>query len=85
MDTPLSARVIAAVEGAVAGEVVLLPTLGGTGPLSQFQSATGIPVYGVPIVNPDNNQHAADENLRLGHLWEGIAIYASLLRLPPAP
>ena len=60
-----------------------MPTLGGTGPLHQFEAALGLPVYGVPIVNPDNNQHAPDENLRLGNLWEGIVIYASLLRFPP--
>gem|GEM_PF-6005000 len=36
-------------------------------------------VIGVPIVNFDNNQHAANENIRLGNLWAGIEIYAALL------
>jgi acetylornithine deacetylase/succinyl-diaminopimelate desuccinylase-like protein len=36
------------------------------------------------MVNADNNQHSPDENLRLGHLWDGIVLYASLLRLPAA-
>ena len=27
----------------------------------------------------DNNQHAANENLRLGNLWDGIEMYAGLL------
>ena len=83
MDTPLSRSLIEAVRRAVTVEPVLLPTLGGTGPLSRFEAVLGLPVYGVPMVNPDNNQHSPDENLRLGNLWDGIVIYASLLRLPP--
>ena len=82
MDTPTSRALIAAVSRAVTVDPVLMPTLGGTGPLYQFESALNMPVYGVPIVNFDNNQHAPDENLRLGNLWEGIVIYASLLRMP---
>ncbi len=82
-DTPLSRSVIAAVRRAAGEEPVLMPTLGGTGPLSRFEEILGLPVYGVPVVNPDNNQHGPDENLRLGDLWRGIVIYASLLRLPP--
>ncbi|MFQ5718821.1 MAG: M20/M25/M40 family metallo-hydrolase [Acidobacteriota bacterium] len=83
MDTPLSRAVIAAVSRAAMVEPVLLPTLGGTGPLSRFEALLDLPTYGVPIVNPDNNQHSPDENLRLGNLWDGIVIYASLLRLTP--
>ena len=38
----------------------------------------------MPIVNHDNNQHGADENIRLGNLWDGIALYAGLMaRLGP--
>jgi acetylornithine deacetylase/succinyl-diaminopimelate desuccinylase-like protein len=32
----------------------------------------------LPIANHDDNQHAADENLRLQNLWDGIEIYAAL-------
>jgi len=42
------------------------------------------PVVGVPIVNHDNDQHAANENLRLQNLWDGIEVYAALMaRLSP--
>ena len=37
------------------------------------------PLIGVPIVNYDDNQHAANENLRLGNLWDGIETYAFLM------
>ncbi|TDI45040.1 MAG: M20/M25/M40 family metallo-hydrolase [Acidobacteria bacterium] len=88
MDTPLSQAIIKAVRRGSGVEPVLLPTLGGTGPLSRFEDLLGLPTYGVPMVNSDNNQHAPDENLRLGNLWDGILLYASLLRFPavtPAP
>jgi acetylornithine deacetylase/succinyl-diaminopimelate desuccinylase-like protein len=83
MDTPISRSLILAIRRATPIEPVLMPTLGGTGPLYPFEQTLGLPVYGVPIVNPDNNQHAPDENLRLGTLWDGIVLYASLLRFPP--
>ena len=43
-----------------------------------FQHGGRVPVIGVPIVNHDNNQHAANENLRLQNLWDGIEIYTAL-------
>jgi acetylornithine deacetylase/succinyl-diaminopimelate desuccinylase-like protein len=84
MDTSLSRTIIAAVARASGRQPILLPTLGGTVPLSRYEDLLGVPVYGVPMVNADNNQHSPDENLRLGHLWDGIVLYASLLRLPAA-
>ena len=44
-----------------------------------FQQKTGRPVIGLPIANHDDNQHAANENLRLQNLWEGIEAYAAVL------
>jgi acetylornithine deacetylase/succinyl-diaminopimelate desuccinylase-like protein len=38
-----------------------------------------VPVIGLPIVNHDNNQHAANENQRLQNLWDGIETYAAML------
>jgi hypothetical protein len=32
-------------------------------------------------VNYDNNQHSANENIRIGHLWEGIETQAALLMM----
>ena len=39
------------------------------------------PVIGLPIVNFDNNQHAANENQRLQNLWDGIQTYAAMMGL----
>jgi acetylornithine deacetylase/succinyl-diaminopimelate desuccinylase-like protein len=39
----------------------------------------------VPTVNPDNNQHSPNENLRIGSFLEGIAIAAAVLSQPLRP
>ena len=56
-----------------------VPTLGGSGPSYLFTEILGAPVVTLPIANYDNNQHAANENLRLQNLWDGIEMYAGLL------
>jgi len=43
----------------------------------------GKPALILPIANHDDNQHAADENLRIANLWYGIDLYAALLTMPP--
>jgi acetylornithine deacetylase/succinyl-diaminopimelate desuccinylase-like protein len=84
MDLPIARDVIAAMR-TVAGETLLLtPTMGGSLPLVVITDATGAPTLIVPLANPDNNQHAENENLRVGHLWDGIATMAAVMRLPDA-
>ena len=36
-----------------------------------------VPVVSEPV--PNNNQHSADENLRLGHYLEGVKTFIGLL------
>lgn len=43
--------------------------------------AVGFPTISLPIVNFDNNQHAENENLRLGHLFTGIQSIAAVLTM----
>jgi acetylornithine deacetylase/succinyl-diaminopimelate desuccinylase-like protein len=80
MDLPLSRAVVAAV-GSVAPPVEL-PALGGSLPLVHFNDILGAPTITVSFANHDNNQHAENENLRVGHWRRGIEIAAALLRLP---
>ena len=89
MDLPISRAVLAAADEAAGAPVVRVPMLGGSIPMYLFAEATGAPVLLVPTVNHDNSQHAADENLRLQNLWDGIDLFATLLArieaLWPAP
>jgi acetylornithine deacetylase/succinyl-diaminopimelate desuccinylase-like protein len=77
LDLPLS-REVAAIMTTAGHEPVLLPTLGGSIPMYLFQQPNDTPVIGLPIANHDNNQHAADENIRLQNLWDGIEVFAAL-------
>jgi len=53
--------------------------MGGSVPIYLFADIFKVPVIGLPVVNHDNNQHAANENLRLRNLWDGIDTYAAML------
>ncbi len=80
MDLPIAQEVIRAVEQA-RGEVVLLPTMGGSVPLGAMERAARTHTITVPIANYDDNQHAANENLRLQNLWDGVGTMAALLEM----
>ncbi|HJR65490.1 MAG TPA: M20/M25/M40 family metallo-hydrolase [Gemmatimonadaceae bacterium] len=78
MDAPLSRAVSRVVSTATNGQIVAIPMLGGSLPMYLFAEILNAPLVIVPIVNHDNNQHAANENLRIGNLREGIELYAQL-------
>ena len=77
MELPVS-RAVVRIVGDVRGErPVVLPTLGGSLPVHLF--AERAPLIALPIVNHDNNQHGANENVRLQNVWDGIEVFAGLL------
>ncbi|MBV9886366.1 MAG: M20/M25/M40 family metallo-hydrolase [Acidobacteria bacterium] len=78
MDLPVSKAMIALVESATDGRAVIAPGLGGSVPMYIFDEM-GLPWIGVPIANYDNHQHSSDENLRLGHFWNGMEMYGAVL------
>ena len=80
MDLPIAADVARAVESA-RGRIILLPTSGATVPMDAMARASGSPGISVPIVNHDDNQHAANENLRLQNLWDGVETMAALMAM----
>ncbi len=77
LDLPFSEEVVSIMTSA-GHEPVLLPTMGGSIPMYLFQQPNDTPVMVLPIANHDDNQHAADENIRLQNLWDGIEVYAAL-------
>jgi acetylornithine deacetylase/succinyl-diaminopimelate desuccinylase-like protein len=79
MNDPLARAVAESVRLAAGEPIVELPTSGGSLPLSIISKALGAPAMVVSIANYDDNQHAANENLRLANLWEGIDLYAAIL------
>ena len=68
MDTPIAAAISKALSAAAGGPIVRLPTIGGSTPFYLFTDVLKMPTFGLSIVNFDNNQHGANENLRIGNL-----------------
>ncbi len=60
-------------------EVVQIRTMGGTVPIAPFINELKIPAFIVPMVNPDNNQHSPNENLRIGQIAYGIRAFYGIL------
>jgi acetylornithine deacetylase/succinyl-diaminopimelate desuccinylase-like protein len=79
MSSAASRAVIRATELGTGDRVIVVPTSGGSLPLYHFDEVLRMPMVTVPMVNHDNNQHAANENLRLQNLFDGIQVYAALI------
>ncbi|MCG7534304.1 M20/M25/M40 family metallo-hydrolase [Pseudoalteromonas sp. OOF1S-7] len=58
---------------------IVLRSGGGSIPIAPIVDTLNIPAAIVASVNSDNNQHSPNENLRIGHFIEGIAIITSVL------
>lgn len=80
LDHPLAREVIKALRG-IKGDTLIVPSLGGSLPLYKFRETLGAPSIGIALANHDNNQHAEDENLRLGNLWEAIEIAHAVMAM----
>ncbi len=80
MDDPATAMAATAIR-ALDQRLVQMPTIGGSLPFSTFDEDLALPTMGLAVVNFDNNQHAVNENLRVGHLWEAIDIFAALVTM----
>jgi acetylornithine deacetylase/succinyl-diaminopimelate desuccinylase-like protein len=79
IDLPVSRAVISNVESSRGGPIVIVPSSGGSVPMYLFTDVLKTPVINFPIANHDDNQHAANENLRLQNLWDGIEMFAGLI------
>ena len=60
-------------------EPIILRTMGGSNPIAPFVELLDVPALFVPTVNPDNNQHSPNENIRVGNFIDGIATIATVL------
>ena len=81
MDLPIAQKVVQAVESTTAEKVVKIPTMGGSLPLFIFEKHLSARTISVPIANHDNNQHAENENIRIGNLYSGIETMAAIMMM----
>lgn len=71
-----------AYEGLYGEPPIRIRTYGGSVPISPFVTELDVPAVSVPTVNPDNNQHSPDENIRVGNFVEGIRLLLAVLTHP---
>jgi acetylornithine deacetylase/succinyl-diaminopimelate desuccinylase-like protein len=81
MEEPNAKAIINAVREFVGDKLILMPALGGSLPLYLFTDLLKKPAIIVPIANHDNNQHAANENLRIANLWYGIDLMGVIMTM----
>jgi acetylornithine deacetylase/succinyl-diaminopimelate desuccinylase-like protein len=79
LDGPFGRAVLSTLSDGAREVPLAIPTMGGSGPAYLFEQVLRVPMITLPIANYDDNQHAADENLRVGNLWDGIETYGALL------
>ena len=83
VDSPVGRWASDAIAGAwPAAPLVRVRMMGGTLPTHEIVEPLKAPFVLVPVVNPDNNQHTYDENLRMGHYLSGMRTLAALLTAP---
>ncbi|MGO1282377.1 MAG: hypothetical protein ACTJHI_08050 [Psychrobacter sp.] len=56
--------------------------MGGTVPVAEIVDALQVPFVIMPLVNVDNNQHTANENMRMGNYINGVRTLYSLVTSP---
>jgi acetylornithine deacetylase/succinyl-diaminopimelate desuccinylase-like protein len=81
MDLPVVRRISSALQTTTPDPLVLQPTSGGSLPLYLFGKYLRAHTITVPVANHDNNQHAENENIRLGNLWTGIESMAAIMTM----
>lgn len=67
---------------AFGSEPIKIRMTGGSIPISPFVTTLGIPAVSVPTVNPDNNQHAENENIRVGNYVDAVKTFLAILMEP---
>jgi acetylornithine deacetylase/succinyl-diaminopimelate desuccinylase-like protein len=88
-DSPLGRWALGALQSPNAPQPEVPPVrirmMGGTVPTDVLAGALHVPFILVPTVNGDNNQHARDENLRMGNFVTGTETVYALLTTPYFP
>jgi acetylornithine deacetylase/succinyl-diaminopimelate desuccinylase-like protein len=83
MDQPEIMSVINGVKSFTGDRAVFLPNSGGSNRVNNaIYDVLKTPAINVNMVNHDNNQHAENENVRIGNLWYGVDLMSVFMTLP---
>jgi acetylornithine deacetylase/succinyl-diaminopimelate desuccinylase-like protein len=79
LTNPFGEYLVNTLKSTLGEDIVQIRIMGGTVPISPFINELKIPAFIVPMVNPDNNQHSPNENLKIGQIAYGIQVFYGLL------
>lgn len=82
LDSPVGIWAQNAFQKAYGQPPVRIPIMGGGVPSGPLANGLNVPLILIPLVNADNNQHAANENLRIGNFELGVKSLYSLYTQP---
>jgi acetylornithine deacetylase/succinyl-diaminopimelate desuccinylase-like protein len=82
LDAPAGDWIYKGLRGAFGQDPVRIVIMGGSVPTAALIDGLGKPVLLMPLVNGDNNQHAANENLRLANYYQGVKSLYALFNYP---
>jgi acetylornithine deacetylase/succinyl-diaminopimelate desuccinylase-like protein len=79
LDSPFADPIRRGIAEAQGEDPLIVPALGGSLPDYVFTRILGIPAFGVPYANPDEANHAPNENLEVERFFAGIRTGAAIL------
>ncbi|MBU2525213.1 MAG: M20/M25/M40 family metallo-hydrolase [Bacteroidetes bacterium] len=80
IDNPYTAWLTRVLKSHSEEKVIKIRISGGTVPIAPFVNELKIPAITLPMVNPDNNQHSPNENLKLENVYFGVQTFYQLLQ-----
>lgn len=79
IESPYTEPIRQALRAGQGEEPLLIPSAGGSLPDYVFTKILGVPAFGTPYANPDERNHAPNENLEVDRFIKGIKTGAALL------
>ncbi|MFL5626086.1 MAG: M20/M25/M40 family metallo-hydrolase [Ktedonobacteraceae bacterium] len=79
LDSPFTEPLRQAISAAQGAAPLLVPAKGASLPNYVFTKTLGIPAFGVPYANPDESNHAPNENMEVARFFMGIKTGAAML------
>lgn len=79
LDSPFTEPLRQAIIAAQGAPPLLVPAKGASLPNYVFTKTLGMPVFGVPYANPDESNHAPNENMEVARFILGIKTGAAML------
>ncbi len=79
LESPYTTLIQDALRAGQSEEPLLVPSAGGSLPDYVFTKILGVPAFGTPYANPDERNHAPNENMEIERFIKGIKTGAALL------